>query len=36
MGRELLGTAGRMISDHYVVIVEVEWEEKCCVPQVEE
>jgi hypothetical protein len=22
------------ISDHYVVILEVEWEENCCVPQV--
>jgi hypothetical protein len=35
MGRELLCTAGRIISDHYVVIVEGECEEKCCVPQVE-
>jgi hypothetical protein len=35
MGRELLCTAGRRISDHYVVIVEGELEENCCVPQVE-
>jgi hypothetical protein len=35
MGRELLCTAGRRISDHYVVIVEGDWEENCCVPQVE-
>jgi hypothetical protein len=35
MGREFLGTAGRMISDHYVVIVEGVYEENCWVPQVE-
>jgi hypothetical protein len=35
MGGELLCTAGRRISDHYVVIVEGELEENFCVPQVE-
>jgi hypothetical protein len=35
MGRELLGTAVRRISDHCVVIVEGECEENCCVLQVE-
>jgi hypothetical protein len=34
MGRELLCTAGVRISDHYVVILEGEWEENCK-PQVE-
>jgi hypothetical protein len=32
---ELLCIAGRIISDHYVVIVEAEWEENFFVPQVE-
>jgi hypothetical protein len=35
MGRELLCTAGRMISDHCVVILEGEWEENFCVPKVD-
>jgi hypothetical protein len=35
MGREFLCTAGRRISGHCVVIVEGEWEENCCVTQVE-
>jgi hypothetical protein len=35
MVREMLCTAGRKISDHCVVNVEGEWEENCCVPQVE-
>jgi hypothetical protein len=35
MGRELLCTAVRRISDHYVVIVECEWEGNCFVTQVE-
>jgi hypothetical protein len=35
MGRELLCTAGRKISDNCVVIVEGEWEGNCCVPQIE-
>jgi hypothetical protein len=32
----MLCTAVRRISDHYVVIVEGDWEEKCCVLQVED
>jgi hypothetical protein len=35
MGRELLCTAVRMISVHYVVVVEGESEENFCVTQVE-
>jgi hypothetical protein len=35
MGREFLCTASRRISDRYVVIVEGEWEENCCLSQVE-
>jgi hypothetical protein len=35
MGRELLCTAGRINSDHCVVIVEGEMEENFCVLQVE-
>jgi hypothetical protein len=35
MGSELLCFACKIISDLYVVIVEVEWEEKCYVRQVE-
>jgi hypothetical protein len=35
MGREFLCTAGRIFSDHCVVIVEGECEENCCVLQVE-
>jgi hypothetical protein len=35
MGRELLFTAGRIISDRSVVISEGEWEENSCLPQVE-
>jgi hypothetical protein len=36
MGRVFLCTAGRRISDHYLVIVEGEWDENFCVPLVEE
>jgi hypothetical protein len=35
MGREMLCTAGRRISDQYVVIVEGEFEEDFCVPHLE-
>jgi hypothetical protein len=35
MGREFLCTAGRGISDHYVVILEGEWDENGCVKQLE-
>jgi hypothetical protein len=35
MGRVFLCMRGRIISDNCVVIVEVEWLENCCVPQVE-
>jgi hypothetical protein len=35
MGREMLCTAGRRINDYYVVKVEGEREENCCVPLVE-
>jgi hypothetical protein len=31
MGREFLCIAGRRISDHFVVIVDGEWEENFCV-----
>jgi hypothetical protein len=36
MGRELLCTTGRSISDYCLVIVKVEWQENYCVTQVEE
>jgi hypothetical protein len=35
MVRELLCSAGRYISDSNVVKVEGEWEENCCVQQLE-
>jgi hypothetical protein len=35
MGEEILCKAGRKINDHCVVIVGGEWEEICCVTQVE-
>jgi hypothetical protein len=35
MGREFLCTAGRIISNYYVVIVEGELEDYCCLPQVD-
>jgi hypothetical protein len=35
MGSDLLCNAGRFFSDHFVVKVKEEWEENCCVSQVE-
>jgi hypothetical protein len=35
MGRDLYCTAGKRISDHYVLILEGEMEKNCCVLQEE-